>query len=197
MMWSLINKLLSFLFSRAAQQEYHPAVPPSAPLTFQATAAAFNTNIMQKAAKTIEWISPPSASPEARVLLLAIAGQESGWQYRKQVGGPAHGFWQCEQGGGVRGVLINPATRETITKVCQALNVQPTEEAVYAAIIDNDALAYAVARCILLADPQPLPKLGDQHAAWECYERNWRPGKPRPETWDDRYQQALSVLEVA
>ena len=29
----------------------------------------------------------------ARVLVLAIAGQESAWMYRRQVGGPARSFW--------------------------------------------------------------------------------------------------------
>ena len=33
-------------------------------------------------------------SPEARAMLLAIGLQESKLTYRRQVGGPAHGFWQ-------------------------------------------------------------------------------------------------------
>ena len=66
-------------------------------------------------------------SREARVLLLAIAGQESNLAYRKQVGGPAMGLFQFEQGGGVRGVLTHPASRTYVRMVCQYRAVAPTE----------------------------------------------------------------------
>ena len=36
-------------------------------------------------------------SPEAEVLLLAIATQESALRHRTQVGGPARGHWQFER----------------------------------------------------------------------------------------------------
>jgi hypothetical protein len=46
------------------------------------------------------------ASNEAIVMLLAIGLQESRFQHREQIGGPAVSFWQAEKSGGmVRGVL--------------------------------------------------------------------------------------------
>jgi hypothetical protein len=58
-------------------------------------------------------------SPQARVLLIAIALQESRLTHRDQivkgkkpgVKGPALGLWQFEKGGGVRGVLRHPASK--------------------------------------------------------------------------------------
>jgi len=54
-------------------------------------------------------------SPRARLLLIAIGRQESKFKDRAQVlngggKGPARGFWQFEQGGGVKGVMTHPAT---------------------------------------------------------------------------------------
>ncbi|WVM93520.1 hypothetical protein ULG90_06320 [Halopseudomonas pachastrellae] len=49
------------------------------------------------------------ASPEAEVQMLAIGLQESRFEHRHQIGGPAHSWWQMELGGGVRGVLTHPA----------------------------------------------------------------------------------------
>src|SRR5699024_10369063 len=43
---------------------------------------------------------------QARVMLLAIALQESDLAYREQIGGPAHGLWMFERGGGVKGVQV-------------------------------------------------------------------------------------------
>ena len=45
-------------------------------------------------------------SPEAEVLLLAIATQESALRHRTQVGGPARGYWQFERGGGLAGIMV-------------------------------------------------------------------------------------------
>ena len=44
-------------------------------------------------------------TPEARVMMLAIGLQESRFVHRRQIKGPARGFWQFEQGGGVIGVV--------------------------------------------------------------------------------------------
>src|SRR5690606_35371438 len=67
-------------------------------------------------------------SIEARVMLLSIALQESGlahrWQVvdlaRPQAKGPARGLLQFERGGGVRGVLTHPASRDYAADVCLA-----------------------------------------------------------------------------
>ena len=79
--------------------------------------------------------------------------------------------------------------------VCDAMSIPTDPDTVYEAIAYNDALAYAVARCILLADPKPLPAVGNQDAAWDCYQRNWRPGAPSTVRWAVAYPQAMAVLK--
>ncbi|WP_343499653.1 hypothetical protein [Achromobacter denitrificans] len=134
-------------------------------------------------------------TPAARVMLLAIGLQESRFIHRRQIGGPARGFWQFEKGGGVRGVLTHASTREHAQLVCKARGVPATADAVYEALDKDDVLAAAFARLLLWSDPKTLPALGDADAAWALYLRTWRPGKPHPETWPDLYRQ--SVSEVA
>ena len=42
-------------------------------------------------------------SDEAVTMMLAIGYQESRFEHRRQIRGPARGFWQFEHGGGVVG----------------------------------------------------------------------------------------------
>lgn len=119
----------------------------------------------------------------ARVLILAAGQQESRFIYRTQIGGPAHGFWQCERGGGCTGVLTSPATKAMAEALCSARGIAATPAAVYAGIVNDDVLAAGVARLIFFADPHPLPSADDAPGGWDCYVRNWRPGKPKPDTW--------------
>lgn len=135
------------------------------------------------------------SSREAEVQMLAIGLQESRFQHRRQIGGPARGFWQFEQGGGVRGVLRHSASREHALAVCRIRNVIATEGAVYAALEHDDVLAAAFARLLLWTDPKALPALGDEQAAWDLYLRTWRPGKPHRHTWDALYAKALEAIE--
>jgi hypothetical protein len=135
-------------------------------------------------------------STEATVMLLAIGLQESRFEHRRQIGGPARSFWQGEKGGGmVHGVLRHSATKKHALSVCDARGVQPVDEAVYVAIEHDDVLAAALARMLLFTDALPLPVLGDAAGAWECYLRTWRPGKPHRHTWDALYAQALESAQ--
>lgn len=129
-------------------------------------------------------------SPEARVMLYAIGLQESRFQHRRQVGGPARGFWQFERGGGVAGVLNHPASRGPAAAVLTLRGV-PASGA-YAALEHDDMLACAFARLLLYTDPRPLPATAD--AAWDYYLDNWRPGKPHRQTWDALYAQAREAF---
>lgn len=134
-------------------------------------------------------------TPEARVMLLAIGLQESRFQHRRQIGGPARGFWQFEQGtkasrGGVWGAYLHPASSALLQQLCSALKVDFTPQAIYAAVETNDVLAAGLARLMLFTDPQRLPAVTDTAAAWQTYLRIWRPGKPHPETWPALHAQA-------
>lgn len=129
-------------------------------------------------------LQPRMDSIEARVLLLAISGQEADFHHRWQVFdrkrpdamGAARGLWQFERGGGVRGVLTHERTRTMAADVCRMRNVPPTVDAVYSALHRDDILAAAFARLLLWSSPAALPKVGDVDGAWKAYLREWRPG---------------------
>lgn len=144
--------------------------------------------------KAVEIIGKKYDSRDARALLFAIGRQESRFEHRKQVGGPARGFWQFEKGGGVKGVLTHKASAASAKKLCEALDVEPTADAVYNALADNDVLAAGFARLLLFTDAAALPaaKPGLAQEAWAYYKRNWRPGKPHRQTWDKFWKEATA-----
>ena len=144
-----------------------------------------------------QYMDPKFGAVEARVQLGSTGLQESKFMDRVQIGGPAHSFWQMEQGGGVHGVLTSDVTRQLAVELCAKFAVDPTEAAVYAAIMlpQNDCLACGLARLIYFADPTPLPAIGDVDASWRYYIRNWRPGKPKPLTWPANYGLAKEYLD--
>jgi len=133
-------------------------------------------------------------TPEANVMLLAIGLQESRFVHRKQIKGPARGFWQFEAGGGTRGVLTHPRTQRLAQDLAdhrvQTTNILP----VNAALAEDDVLACCFARLLLWTDPTSLPRLGEVERAWHCYLRNWRPGKPHRETWEIMHGWALKLM---
>lgn len=146
-------------------------------------------------APALSILPPKMDTPSARVMMLAIGLQESRFQYRHQVGGPAHGFWQFEQGtqksrGGIWGVYLHAASSAHLMNICTARGVSFTPEAIYNAVENDDVLAAAVARLMLFTDPMPLPSVDDAAGGWATYLRIWRPGKPHPETWPPLHAQA-------
>lgn len=123
-------------------------------------------------------------TPQARVMLLTIGQQESRFQYRRQMNdGPAKGFWQFERGGGVKGCISHPASKELLRELCKVRGVDFTPQAVWDAIEDDDVLAAGLARLLLWTDPNKLPSVNDVDSAWELYMRTWRPGQPHIRTW--------------
>lgn len=134
------------------------------------------------------------AGAKAEVQMLAIGLQESRFEHRRQIGGPAVGFWQFEQGGGVRGVLTHPASRDHAAAVCRTRGIPASASAVYAALSADDVLAAAFARLLLWTDPAALPAVGAMATAWDLYLRTWRPGKPHPDSWKGLYMQAMEAV---
>lgn len=127
----------------------------------------------------------------ARVQMLATGLQESRFEWRHQKTtdpyqkGPARGFWQFERGGGVFGVMTHRATKELAQAICKARGVPFDRVLVHARLEFDDVLAAAFARLLLWADSKSLPGVDASHEdAWQCYLRNWRPGKPHRHTWD-------------
>jgi hypothetical protein len=141
------------------------------------------------------------ASDEARVMLLAIGLQESRFRHRLQMplrpgmpNGPARGFWQFERGGGVAGVLTHPASRDIAAAIIHKRGIPNESRAVWTALAEDDVLAAIFARLLLFTDPAPLPAIGRDAHAWACYIRNWRPGKPHPQTWKALYDSAVATV---
>ncbi|MFF7398903.1 hypothetical protein ACFZAI_20795 [Achromobacter sp. NPDC008082] len=138
-------------------------------------------------------------SPAARVMLLAIGLQESRFVHRRQIGGPARGFWQFEKGtrasrGGVWGVCLHAASKDHLAALCKARSVTFDPDAIYGALEYDDVLAAGVARLLLWTNPKGLPAIGDADAAWALYLRTWRPGKPHPRTWPALHAQAMAEV---
>lgn len=140
----------------------------------------------------LEQLPKRMTSDPARVMLLAIGLQESKLTYRYQhASGPARGLWQFERVG-VIGVLSFRTTNEHARSLCKLHDVRPVSYAVHEALAGNDVLAAGFARLLLWTDPRALPAAAD--AAWDYYLRNWRPGKPHPQTWLANYEQAVGVV---
>lgn len=135
-------------------------------------------------------------SPEARALLLAIGMQESGFRARRQIRGPARGFWQFEQTGGTAAVLAHEASRPHAAHVCTELLYPPTAAACYPALEHNDVLACCFARLLLWTLPDRLAQRGQPERAWAQYLAAWRPGTPREATWPDYVRQAWHLVET-
>lgn len=132
---------------------------------------------------------------EAEVALFAIGYQEDKFLVREQYGhGPAHGLWQFEQGGGVRGVIAHPKTLAAAAAICHARGVEVDPHAVHEALLTDDVLACVFARLLLFSDSAPLPAIGEQDELWKLYLRTWRPGVPRPDDWPESYRLALEVM---
>lgn len=149
-------------------------------------------SVFQQAASLTPFLFP-TGDGRAEMELLAISGQEASWSQRIQDGGPAHSLWQIEPGT-IVAVQASSLTGDILAEVCSALSIQFDAGVIYQAIIYNDVLAVMVARLILFLDPLPLPAIGDVSDGWDCYSRNWRPGKPRPADWPANYQTAMQAL---
>lgn len=134
-------------------------------------------------------------TPSARAALLTIGLQESRFEHRAQVGGPAHGFWQFEKGG-VTGVLEHPVSRAYALQVCHELLYLATPAAVYTAIEHNDVLACCFARLLLWTLPGVLAaRGGGVDLAWQQYVESWRPGKPHRDSWGAYFEQAWGMVQ--
>lgn len=128
----------------------------------------------------------------ARVNQAAIGQQESGYLVRRQYGnGPARGYWQFEEGGGVKGVMEHKATSELARSVCHARGVPFVRRTVWEALETDDVLAAAFCRLLMWTDSGKLPT--NESDGWAMYARTWRPGKPHPDKWPSSWKFGLSV----
>ena len=121
----------------------------------------------------------------AENLLLAIALQESNLMARIQGPndtGPARSFWQFEK----IGVVDVFQRQKTALKVmCDALVLPCEPGKLHLMMAYNDMIACVIARLTLRLDPRSLGLATTEEGAWEYYIRNWRPGKPHRNRWDE------------
>lgn len=131
-------------------------------------------------------------SPYARINQAAIGQQESGYLVRRQYGnGPARGYWQFEEGGGVKGVMEHKSSAEIARSVCHARGVPFVRRAVWESLETDDVLAAAFCRLLMWTDSGKLPT--NEADGWAMYARTWRPGKPHPDKWPASWKFGLSV----
>ncbi|MCC6531514.1 MAG: hypothetical protein IT531_03115 [Burkholderiales bacterium] len=150
-------------------------------------------NAIYEAAMSL--LPPAMNSQEAKALVFAIGFQESGFEHRRQMdNGPARGFWQFEQGGGVRGVLTHPMTKGFATTIVKRLGYDDYPATVWSAMEHNDLLASAFARLNLYWLPQRLPGPTQAQEGWLQYADAWRPGKPHPEKWPENFAKAWQMI---
>lgn len=136
-------------------------------------------------------------APEASAMILAIGLQESRFEHRRQIGGPARGYTQFEMGGGIIGVLKHEATRDLIRGVLKNLDyTDDSPLASYQAIEHNDVLCAAYSRLLLWSHRDPLPRQEEREIAWQYYLDLWRPGKPHRKTWDAFYDDAWRIIDA-
>jgi hypothetical protein len=126
------------------------------------------------------------ANENGIMLMTAIGFQESRFLYRRQIGGgPARGFWQFEKGG-VEAVLKH-SVGDIARDVMYNMSMFGTDaDYIMQAIEYNDVLAAVFARLLLFTNKKIIPTFceANKEALWKYYLETWRPGKPRPETWD-------------
>jgi hypothetical protein len=108
-------------------------------------------------------------SSAAEELLLATCAQESHMgYYRRQVGGPALGIFQMEPAS-FHDICVNYLQYHPIldSKI-NVLGPRAPDE-----LVNNDALAIAMARVQYLRAPEPLPYPTDLKAIWTLYKLRW------------------------
>jgi hypothetical protein len=134
---------------------------------------------------------------KAHQLILAIAIQESGVAYRRQVtksgleDGPAVSYWQFEHAG-CEGLLSARSTSNYIRQICTLFDIKPTKEGLLDAIQYNDIVAACAARLLIYSLPTPLAETKEM--GWEQYLSSWRPGKPHKKSWEYSWETAIDNM---
>jgi len=143
-----------------------------------------------------EAVGPQVDTPEAEVMLLAIAAQESALRHRQQINGPARGFWQFEKMGGLNGVLTHARTGPLAARFVEGIGLKVDLHALWDVLPFSELLQVGLARLLLWSDNNPLPPVGAKDRAWDYYLRNWRPGKPHRGRWDAAYDGAVELVRL-
>lgn len=179
----MIARLIEWLASLKPPALELPAAAPTVPVPEPAAPLTPAGLVLRDAITPALSLLPEQMdSPRARVIMLAIAGQEADFHHRYQVlntpgaKGPARGLWQFERGGGTAGVLRHDASASYARRVAEQRIGSVAVDEVWRTLEYDDVLAGAFARLLLWTDPSALPAVGDVDGAWALYLRCWRPG---------------------
>jgi len=136
------------------------------------------SDVVEKAIKPAFALLPARMrSREAVAMMLVIGLQESAFKHRRQIKGPARGFWQFEYGGGFKGVFGHPASKQHAEQLASARGIKTDSlRLAFDQLEHDDVFAAGIARLLLWTDPKALPSLNDVDGAWQLYLRTWRPG---------------------
>ena len=132
-------------------------------------------------------------SPAALNLVAGIGMVESGYRTRKQIGGPALGYWQMEpateQDCWVNFLDYRPLLAGLVRKI--AYPSQPQHQL----LLTNDAYAAAMCRIRLYRSPNPLPDANCALALSWYHKRHYNTmqGKADPERNISLFQQAIEA----
>lgn len=163
---------------------------------------AFLARVVDDGLDFLSSLGGPAPTENVRRFLLCIALQESGpnldARYQSSPSsspGPARGWWQFEQGGGVAGVLNHATSKALALQACTSLVVVAEPAAVWRSLEGNDLLSCTFARLLVLTDPKSVPSTED--VAWDYYLRTWRPGKPHRDAWTTNWKTASEAVAAA
>jgi len=136
-------------------------------------------------------------SGAARAMLVAIALQESGLRDRRQIGGPALSYlmWEPGEESALPGVLKHPATKDMARDLIAALDYTGLDaEELRQVTVYDCTLSAGLGRLLLYTLPMALPQRHDSTEGWGQYMQAWRPGRPHPERWSQRWLSAWMVV---
>jgi hypothetical protein len=142
----------------------------------------------------LDLLPPQMDTADARAFLIAIALQESRLIHRRQIGGPARGYFQFELAG-VDAVLTHHRSGDLALRLCLDLDIGPTVPAVYQAIEFNDVVAAGFARLLIWTLPTSLPRRTEFAESYAQYLAAWNPGRPRPQTWEGNFLDAWAQVQ--
>lgn len=154
----------------------------------------FYQRILAPSAALAAGILPSLDSPAARLQMLATAGYESDWTWRRQEPvAVALGFWMNQQNA-VELLLRSPFGQHLI-EGARTLCIGLDAGSIHAASEFNDPIAYLIARGLAWCDPHPLAAIGDEEACWQAYLRAQNPGARSRQRWAAVYPLALATIQ--
>lgn len=159
------------------------------------SAAPYIRDIVMPAA--FQMLPYKMATRPALAFVLAAGYQESNLEHRKQIGGPALGFWGFEPGQDKAwdGLLSRGDTGETLRIILKYMSY--SEDTKADVLRHQDILAAVAARLLIWTHASPLPKEHEIEGGYRQYDWLWRPGEKRHEDWRESWKMGWKLAAEA